>query len=81
MIPNQSIIFRVVSAGDIDGLIKMLKEGSGRLTDRDEEGRSLLNVSYHSLFFKQTNTKGSAVLATQLEGRHDQIPSSKTARP
>ena len=81
MIPNQSMIFRVVSAGDIDGLIQMLEEGSGRLTDRDEEGRSLLNVSYHGSFFKQANIKASAVLATQLEGRHDQVPPSSTARP
>lgn len=81
MISNQSIIFRVVSVDDIDDLIKMLKKGLKRLTDRDEKKRSLFNVNYYSLFFKQINIKISTIFVIQLENRHDQISFSKTAKP
>ena len=67
-ISNQSSISQVVRAGDVDGLIQMLEDGSGHRTDRDEEGRSLLNVSYRGFFSKQENVKTSVVLATKVRG-------------
>ena len=80
MIPNDSLIFQVVSAGDVDGLIRILQDGTGRLSDRDEEGRSLLNVSYCGSLSKQANAEISVVLDTRFDGRHDQVPPSKRAR-
>jgi hypothetical protein len=45
MIPNDSDVFRIVASGQVEKLIAALDLGSTSLTDRDEEGRSLLNVS------------------------------------
>jgi hypothetical protein len=46
-IPNDSEVFLLVSSGQVQQLIEALDKGTAHLTDRDEEGRSLLNVSYN----------------------------------
>lgn len=56
MISNDSEVFHIVSSGQVHELIEALYKGTARLTDRDEEGRSLLNVSYHAAFFERTLT-------------------------
>ncbi|ERF72537.1 hypothetical protein EPUS_02818 [Endocarpon pusillum Z07020] len=48
MIPNHSEVFRIVKRGQVKELIQALEEGTARLTDRDEDGRSLLNYAVHS---------------------------------
>jgi hypothetical protein len=45
MIPNDSEVFQIIASGQVEKLIEALDVGSISLTDRDEEGRSLLNVS------------------------------------
>lgn len=47
--PNDSEIFSIVQYGKLEDLLKVLEERTASLTDRDEEGRSLLNVRYASL--------------------------------
>jgi len=47
--PNDSEIFSIVKYGKLEDLLKVLEEKTASLTDRDEEGRSLLNVRYASL--------------------------------
>jgi hypothetical protein len=44
-IPNDSEVFFLVSTGQVKQLIEALDKGTAHLADRDEEGRSLLNVS------------------------------------
>jgi hypothetical protein len=44
--PNDSEIFSIVRYGKLEELLKVLEEKTASLTDRDEEGRSLLNVRY-----------------------------------
>ncbi len=56
MIPNDSEVFRIVRSGQVKELIKALDKGTARLTDRDEEGRSLLNVSCHEASFERIVT-------------------------
>lgn len=43
-IPNDSKIFRIMKHGNLEDLLKALEAKTASLTDRDEEGRSLLNV-------------------------------------
>ena len=45
MIPNGSKAFGIISTETVEDLIAILESGTTSLTDRDEEGRSLLNVS------------------------------------
>lgn len=52
MIPNGSEIFRIVGGDQVEELAHALQEGTARLTDRDEDGRSLLSVSCHAVLSK-----------------------------
>jgi hypothetical protein len=45
MIPNGSEVFNIVASGQVKELIEALENGTASLTDRDQQGRSLLNVS------------------------------------
>lgn len=45
MVPNDSRVFTIVRDGEIDQLVEAFEEGYASLNDRDEQGRSLLNVS------------------------------------
>lgn len=45
-IPNNSEVFKIVKHGKLEDLLKAFENKTARLTDRDEEGRSLLNVSH-----------------------------------
>jgi len=45
IIPNDSEVFKIAGSGEVKELIELLVKGTASLTDRDEEGRSLLNVS------------------------------------
>lgn len=51
MISNNSEVFQIVENGQINELTDTLAKGTARLTDRDEEGRSLLNVSCYKVVF------------------------------
>ena len=44
MVPNDSEVFKIVDAGDIEALKKAFVMKTASLTDRDEDGRSLLSV-------------------------------------
>lgn len=46
MIPSDSKVFRIAQSGDVGELLELLNGGTASLTDRDEEGRSLLNVRF-----------------------------------
>lgn len=43
--PNDSEIFKIVTSGQLQKLLWALENVTASLTDRDEEGRSLLHVS------------------------------------
>lgn len=45
LLPRDSEVFRLILNGDLDGLIKSLSLREAFLTDRDCDGRCLLNVS------------------------------------
>lgn len=45
MIPSDSEVFRVVDAGSVKKLKKLISNGAASLGDCDSDGRSLLNVS------------------------------------
>ena len=45
MIPNDSKVFTIIATGTVEDLTNALELRAASLTDRDEEGRSLLNVS------------------------------------
>jgi hypothetical protein len=51
MIPNYSEIFRLIKSGQLEEFIKALDQGTASLTDRDEQGRTLLSVSYYKASF------------------------------
>jgi hypothetical protein len=42
---SNSEVFKIVGFGEVKELIELLEKGGASLTDRDEEGRSFLNVS------------------------------------
>ena len=56
LLPEDAEPFQLIEAGDLKGLIKSLSLKRSRLSDRDLEGRCLLNVSIlgilTSLIFK-----------------------------
>ena len=52
-IPNTSEVFSIIEHGQLDDLMRALEDRTARLTDRDEEGRSLLNVSHVALQFSK----------------------------
>ena len=56
MIPNDSEVFNVVRKGEVELLKEVLRQGTARLTDRDEEGRSLLNVGCYRTSFERIVT-------------------------
>ena len=45
LLPEDAEPFKLIQAGDLTGLIKSLSLKKSRLTDRDLDGRCLLNVS------------------------------------
>lgn len=49
ILPEDAEPFRLIKAGDLKGLLKSLSLKNSRLTDRDVEGRCLLNVSIPGL--------------------------------
>jgi hypothetical protein len=57
MIPNNSAVFRFARFGKVTDLIKLFEKGSAFLTDRDEQGRSLLSVSLCNLIVKSPNAE------------------------
>ncbi len=59
VIPNDSEVFKIASSGGVKELFKLLEKGLASLTDHDEEGRSLLNVSCYRLFFESANPENS----------------------
>ncbi len=44
MIPNNSEVFKIIKLGELEELLRALEAKTVSLTDRDEDGRSLLNV-------------------------------------
>jgi hypothetical protein len=66
MIPNNSEVFKIVGSGEVKELIELLEKGTASLTDRDEEGRSLLNVSRYKPFYKSTNPESSTRLLVRM---------------
>lgn len=62
MIPNDSEVFKIASVGEVRDLLKLLEGGTASLTDRDEEGRSLLNMSWYKPFFESANSESSMQL-------------------
>jgi hypothetical protein len=57
IIPNDSEVFKIASSGGVKELIEIIEKGLASLTDHDEEGRSLLNVSCDRPFFESANPK------------------------
>lgn len=57
MIPNDSEVFRIAGCGEVKDLIELLEKGNVSLTDCDEEGRSLLNVSCCRPFLESANSE------------------------
>ena len=55
--PNNSEVFTIVGFGKVEDLLKALEANTASLTDRDEEGRSLLNVSYYRSILESSNPK------------------------
>jgi hypothetical protein len=57
MIPNDSVVFRIAHSGRVTDLIELFEKGTAFLTDRDEQGRSLLSVSLCNLIVERPNTE------------------------
>jgi hypothetical protein len=51
IIPNTSEVFSIIERGELEDLLRVFEVGTASLTGRDEEGRSLLNVSQVALSF------------------------------
>jgi hypothetical protein len=66
MIPNDSEVFKIASFGEVKELIQLLERSTASLTDRDEEGRSLLNVSCYKPFFESANLESSMQLLVRM---------------
>lgn len=47
-LPNDSEVFKIAASGEIKSLLGLIENRCASLTDQDEDGRSLLNVSYYS---------------------------------
>jgi hypothetical protein len=56
MIPNDSVVFKIARSGKVTDLIGLFEKGTAFLTDRDEQGRSLLSVSLCNLIVENPNT-------------------------
>ena len=56
MRPKDSKIFKIAAFGTLDALIDMVLAGEASLADRDEDGRSLINVSVPRLSETVTET-------------------------
>lgn len=50
LLPYDSKVFSLIENGDLNSLVKMFTMREACLTDRDLDGRSLLNVSIGNLF-------------------------------
>lgn len=50
LLPHDSKVFALIEKGDLNSLVKMFTMREACLTDRDFDGRSLLNVSIVNLF-------------------------------
>ena len=48
LLPEDSKVFQLIKNGDLKGLMKSLYLREARLTDRDLDGRCLLNVCFES---------------------------------
>jgi hypothetical protein len=57
MIPNNSAVFRIARSGEVTDLIELFEKGTASLTDRDEQGGSLLSVSLCNLIVERPNTE------------------------
>jgi hypothetical protein len=57
MVPNYSKVFKIAGSGEVKELIELLEKGAASLTDRDEEGRSHLNVSCYMPSFEMLTRK------------------------
>ena len=57
ILPRDSEVFRLVKEGDLNGLVQSLSSRKAFLTDRDIDGRCLLNVSIDDLFTVETILK------------------------
>jgi hypothetical protein len=55
MIPNDSAVFWIARFGKVTDLIDLFEKGAACLTDRDEQGRSLLSVNLCNLIVKGPN--------------------------
>jgi hypothetical protein len=49
MRPKDSKVFQVAAFGTVEALVDMVLEGEASLADRDEDGRSLINVGVLTL--------------------------------
>lgn len=66
MILNDSKVFKIAASGEVKKLIELLEKGIASLTDRDEEGRSLLNVSCYRPFFESANFESSMQVKSRM---------------
>jgi hypothetical protein len=57
MIPNDSAVFKIARSGKVTDLIELFEKGTASLTDRDEQGGSLLSVSLCNLIVERPNTE------------------------
>ena len=49
MVPEDSVVFRLIEEGDLAGLVQLFQRGEASLRDCDPDGLSLLTVSYSDL--------------------------------
>ncbi|CAG8975236.1 hypothetical protein HYALB_00011936 [Hymenoscyphus albidus] len=54
-IPRGSRVFQIIESGNLHRLMEVIQEGTASLTDRDEDGCSLLNV-YADILLKKVQT-------------------------
>jgi hypothetical protein len=64
IIPNTSEVFSIIEYGQLDDLLRALEDRTARLTDRDEEGRSLLNVSQVTLKFSKKSLRTVRIMVS-----------------
>jgi hypothetical protein len=74
MVPNDSEVFKIIDAGDVEALKKALAMKTASLTDRDENGRSLLSVRIKSDLRKLDVNRYCSVRGRKRWGRYVQVP-------
>ena len=57
IIPKNSKVFKIASHGEVKELVELIEDHAASLADHDEDGRSLLHVSYYGRSWRVLSLK------------------------